>query len=168
MNIGRWLALLIPHLIVTLPVAVLMAPIVALFSTAKAREYFPWFVTWDNPITGDVGHELRWLRKPKYVKKLTWLLRNRAYGFSSMVTGVKPWLNVKVNGDPLVGNRPLREGIVTRTTPDGTWQIYLVYKSFAGRCLRVNIGWKLWGDPSHPNFGQYTFAINPFMGYSDA
>src|SRR3990167_9575509 len=166
MKVILWLVLLIPNIIVDL-LAFPLAPLIALFDESTAHKWFSWFLTPDNPMAGDAGHELRWIGKPTYIKKVAWLCRNRAYGFSSTVLRARSNGPVTVRGNPLVSNRPFVPGLVIRTTPEGYWQFYFVRRTFEGRCLRVNLGWKLWGTPGDgPLFGQYVFSANPFMGLS--
>jgi len=161
-----WLALLIPTLVVELA-AFPFAPLIALLDEATAKKRFSWFLTPDNPMTGDAGHEARWAGKPIYFKKVAWLWRNRAYGFSHLpLVRARSLGPVTVNGNPAVSNRPFVEGLVIRTTAEGYWQFYYVKQTTRARCLRVNLGWKLWGSPMSATFGMYVFAVNPLMGFS--
>ena len=162
-----WALLLVPNIVVDLA-AFPLAPLLALLDERTADDLFSWFLTPDNPMTGDAGHEARWLGKSVYLKKVTWLWRNRAYGFSSTVLRARSNGPITVVGNPAVSNRPIVEGSVLRTTPEGYWQFYFVKRTFKGRCLRINLGWKLWGTPGDgPLFGQYVFSANPFMGLSE-
>jgi hypothetical protein len=161
----QWVALVVPALFVSLA-AFPLGPIIALLPEDQARRRFAWFVTPDNPLTGDAGHVERWKGWPTYIQKLAWLWRNRAYGFSVNVLRAKSNGPVAVRGDPAVSNRPLKEGLVIRTTPEGYFQLYYIKRTMEKRCLRVNLGWKLWNEPGHPMFGQYVASINPFMGVS--
>ena len=165
MKIITWLMLLLPNLLMDL-LAFPLAPFIAALDEQTAKEFFSWFLTPDNPMTGDGGHEARWAGKPIYVKKVAWLWRNRAYGFGVRVLGARSAGPVQVKGNPHVSNRPLLEGLVLRSTPEGYWQLYYVKSTLRGKCLRVNLGWKLWGNPGEPIFGQYVFSVNPLMGVS--
>jgi hypothetical protein len=124
-------------------------------------------VTPDNPITGDEGHEARWAGRSEYMKKVAWLWRNRAFGFAAGVLKATTIGPVLTTGSPAVSNRPLVEGVVLRETPEGYWQWYCVRKMPWGKCLRVNLGWKLWDHPSKSTFGQYVCAVSFTMGYTD-
>jgi len=172
MKSARWLALLLPSFAMSVaayPVAPLIAAADALFGEPRTRALFGWFVTPDNPLAGDSGHEARHAGRPRWYKVVAWHWRNRAYGFDANVLRADTRGPVTVDGDRLVGNHPLRQGAVWRTTPEGYWQFYYVRRNplVKGRCIRVNLGWKLWDAPDTPLFGQYVFAVNPFMGYTD-
>src|SRR3990167_6263045 len=134
-----WALLLVPNIVIDLA-AFLLAPLIALLDARTADDLFSWFLTPDNPVTGDAGHEARWLGRSAYLKKVAWLWRNRAYGFSSTVLRARSNGPVVIKGDPAVSNRPIVEGGVTRATPEGYWQFYFVKRTFRGRCLRVNLG----------------------------
>jgi len=69
---------------------------------------------------------------------------------------------VDTAGHPSVGDRPLVEGWCLRWTPEGYWHLYVVKVWGLGFFLRMNVGWKLWGGPGTPNFGQYVLSANPF------
>lgn|SRR3990167_3623577 len=165
MKIALWIVLLIPYILAHL-LAYPLAPIIALLDEQTAKELFWWFLTPDNPMTGDAGHELRWAGKPVYFKKVAWLWRNRAYGFMvNSLMRAKSGGMILTQGNPEVRNSPtLIEGTVIRYTPNGYWQFYLVKRSFKNKCLRVNLGWKLWDAMDRPLFGQYVFSVNPLMG----
>ena len=162
MKVILWLALLIPNILVDL-LAFPLAPLIALFDESTAHKWFSWFLTPDNPMTGDVGHELRWIGKPTYIKKVGWLWGNGAYGFTSTVLRARSNGPVTIQGNPKIGNRPFVPGLVIRTTPEGYWQFYYIKRTIKDRCLRINLGWKLWG-PDQP--WMYVCSINPLMGTS--
>ena len=47
------------------------------------------------------------------------------------------------------------------------FQYYLIYPWWeTGRCLRINLGWKLWnyGEDKYSHYN-YVFTINPFTGF---
>jgi hypothetical protein len=169
MKITRWLMLAPLDFFMSNVLAYLVAPFVACFSDAAARRLFPSFVTPDNPVTGDAGHEARWVGYPSYMKKVAWLWRNRAYGFSASVLKAQTAGPVAIEGSARVSNRPLYEGRVLRWTPEGYWQWYYVRRNplYPKRCIRINLGWKLWDAPGHSMFGQYVLSINPVSGYSE-
>jgi hypothetical protein len=134
-----------------------------------------WFETEDNDIFGDAGHFERWFpwggdpakargKLYGWAMATAWLLRNRAYYFSSHVIGAQYAVppHVTVRGDPAVSNRPYVPGWCLRTLDNGYFQLYGIIGWGTNRLVRINIGWKLWGDPLHPNFGQFVFAINPW------
>lgn len=168
MKIARWIALLPASLLMNLA-AYPMAPIIATLDACgvDVQRWFSWFCTPDNPLTGDGGHDARHEGSSRWWRITTWLWRNKSYGFDASVLRARParpWLNVK--GDRLTGNHPLREGYCLRRTLDGYWQFYYV-RRLGKRCLRVNLGWKLWDASDAPLFGAYVFSVNPFMGYTE-
>lgn len=115
-----------------------------------------WMLTSDNPITGDEGHEKRWEGKPEYLKKVAWLWRNKAYGFTQL--NADDAGNVaKVYGQSDVSNRPWKPGWQLRVTDNGYWQFYAILP-YKNRYARINLGWKLW---SGANYGQYVCTVNP-------
>ena len=161
MQILRWL-LYLPLDILSAVAAYVVAPVVAAVPEATAQRYFWWFLTPDNPITGDAGHERRWAGKPVYFKKVAWLWRNKAYGFSKSVIGAKTLRPVSVYGDPETTDTGPHEGWAVWRTPDGYWQFYYIKKMPWGKVLRINLGWKLWGHSLTETSGMYVFTINPF------
>jgi len=131
-----------------------------------------WFLTPDNPATGDEAHEARWRGRPRYFQKVAWLWRNKAYGFSKTVLGARTNGPVTLwsSTDRPVGNKAGRvEGLEIRTTPEGYWQLYYIKRVPWGRskCLRVNLGWKIWNNElnAHPTFGMLVFTVNPFRTF---
>lgn len=93
------------------------------------------------------------------------------HGLSEDILGftVEPGFTYTYEGDERVNNRPLFEGLVKRTlTSGGTtyWQWYYVKAWSKTRCLRINLGWKLWGGKKVGDKASIVFSVNPFMGYS--
>ena len=110
-----------------------------------------------------------------YLKRVFWLLRNTAYGFSHTVVGKKVDSEYDVwwEGNQKVGNRPLSEGKCFAKLYNDKHKIFMFYfvkKTFKGKCLRVYIGWKLKNKVDHPEWegtAMLVCSINPFMGYSE-
>jgi hypothetical protein len=172
------------HWLVYLPLSLLMdaAAFLAAPFAALARKdgslprWARWFETEDNDCYGDEGHWARWFPEGRpltreldaslkgYIAAVAWLWRNRAYYFNRHVIGAKvtPTTPVLVTGNELVSNRPYVPGVVLRRTPDGYWQLYVIKGWGKNRLVRINLGWKLWGDPKHPNFGQFVCSVNPW------
>ena len=164
MKLILWLAYL-PLDILSSLASYLLAPFIVLLSESTARRYFRWFLTPDNPITGDESHERRWAGKPVYLKKIAWLWRNKAYGFSKSVIGADTKLPAKVWGNPEVTDKGPVEGIAVWWTVDGYWQFYYIKKMPWRKVLRMNLGWKLWGDGTRSTDGMYVFTINPVKSF---
>ena len=146
-----------------------LAPLVVLFAPKDGwlPRWLWWFQTPDNSLDGDKGWKVQ--VKPGYASRVRWLWRNSMYGFAISVLGVKilPTDRILTVGSPKVSNRPLYEGLVKRYLyRDGkcvAFQWYYV-KAWSGtRCIRLNFGWKLWGD--NPT-GQLVHGPSFTMGYS--
>lgn len=173
MNLLKWVAYLIPSIAMDIAAYVVVPIAVAFQKSDQLPKWARWFETEDNDIFGDAGHFDRWFpwggdpwtargRFYGWQMATAWLLRNRAYYFSSNVIGAKTSGPVTVHGNPAVSNRPYVPGWCLRTTDEGYWQLYVILGWGKNRLIRLNIGWKLWGDTEHPNFGQYVFAFNPW------
>ena len=91
------------------------------------------------------------------------------YGFSIGVLGAKfaDGDLIITEGDPKVSNRPLLEGLVIRRVRRGSktlyFQWYYVKAWSPTHCIRINLGWKLWGD--NPT-GQLVHSPSLTTGYS--
>lgn len=154
------------------------APFVSLFANAAGwlPDWLSWFQTPDNSLDGDKGWKTS--NRPYLVEdskfkrwwnRTRWLLRNSTYGFAIDVLGAKLLSTdvVVVRGNPKVSNRPLVQGLVVRTVRRNGklkyFQWYYVKAWSSTKCIRINIGWKLWGNrPS----GQLVFSPSFTMGYT--
>lgn len=174
----KWAALILPSFFMAILGRVL-APILPFF--VQEDGYLPrwlwWFQTPDNPCDGDSGH---WERHPRtdawstYKRRVAWFWRNVAYGFDISVLGVevKSADTLLAKGPADVGAKPPRPGWqFKRVQRDGktiAWQLYGVhqYSFWPQRCLRVNLGWKLFDftDACSDQVVQWTGMINPFFG----
>ena len=163
----RWVVLAILSLVVTL-VAILLAPILPAFARdergqcdnanrmavePRLPDWLSWFMTPDNSLWGDVG----WRTKhcpdhwDSYLGMVRWLWRNPAYGFEHgplMSASIWPDAMVGYSGNPAVRNEPNGIAGYCHTyivNPDGSdyWHLYWVRPIGNGRCLNVNLGWKL-------------------------
>jgi len=156
-----------------------LAPLVVIFASELGwlPRWLWWFQTPDNPLDGDDGWaEHRPYRDEdaywkQYVNRVFWLYRNSMYGLSEDVLGftVEPGFTYTCEGDEMVSNHPLVNGLVRRSlTSGGTtyWQWYYVKAWSATRCLRINLGWKLWSGKQVGDKVSIVFSVNPFMGYS--
>lgn len=163
-KLALWLAFLAPNVVARLT-AFLAAPVLALLVNEGGRlpRRLRWFETADNTAFGDRRHAERWGRAPTYFRFVAWLWRNKAYTFSNEVLGARTSGPVAVSGNPEIGDRPLVEGWCLRRTPEGYWHLYVVRRWGLGFVLRLNLGWKLWGRPGGPNFGQYVVTVNPLL-----
>jgi hypothetical protein len=154
------------------------APFVAPF--ASEAGWLPWYLsafgTPDNTLDGDEGwknehrpFKVEDTKKKRWWNRTRWMHRNSMYGLAIDVLGYKfqPGDVLEVTGNPAVSNRPLLNGLVIRKVRrDGkvvAFQWYYVRAWTKTKCLRVNIGWKLWAFPGRC---QVVFSVNPVMGYS--
>lgn len=145
-----------------------LAPLVVLFASKEGwlPRWLWWFQTPDNSLDGDKGWKAR--VKSGYISRVRWLWRNSMYGFAISVLGVKCRSTDRIGteGNPKISNRPLVEGLVVRKVYRDSkviyFQWYYVKAWSSTRCIRINLGWKLWGDSPT---GQLVFSPNPCMGY---
>lgn len=179
----RWLLLLVPDLLASL-LNYPLALVVVLF--ANEEGYLPrwlwWFQTPDNPLDGDGGwrnEHWQWRFKlpaslARYVGRVGWLWRNSMYGLAIDVLGAKTqgWDILITSGDTKTGNRPIHDGWCYRVLyRDGQpiyWQFYYVKRWSETRCVRINLGWKLWSfQPGQAINCQFVCSPNPAMGLAE-
>lgn len=156
-----------------------LAPLVVLFASEEGwlPKWLSWFQTPDNSLEGDRGWKTEHRpfkvvnsRFKRWWNRTRWLHRNSMYGFAISVLGadLSKAETVLITGNPKVSNRPLVEGLVIRRVylngKPRYFQWYYVKRWSKTRCIRINLGWKLWG--SKPS-GQFVFSPNPFMGFSE-
>lgn len=146
--------------------AILLSPILAL--CIKKDGYLPnwlsWFQTPDNPAIGDESfqtNQMSWTTS-KYLYALFWLCRNPAYGFDHLLGARIPdGFTYSSKGDEGTTNSPLHEGWVYRRI-DNAWQFYFVKRLTKTKCLKLNLGWKLWGKLESGQVRQLVCTINLF------
>lgn len=157
-----------------------LAPVAVLFASEDGwlPKWLSYLGTPDNSLDGDEGwkteHRQFKVEDSKFkqwVNRTAWLYRNSMYGFSQSVLGVtiQPGFTYSVSGDELVSNRPLHNGLVNRKLVSGGkeyWQWYYVRAWSDTKCIRINFGWKLWGDLHTGKQCAFVFSVNQFMGYS--
>ena len=164
-KVGLWVLLLPLELAMGL-LAFPAAVVLGFFPRLGEKLPWRWFTTPDNPLEGDQGHQERWDGVPAWMMRILWLSRNRAYDFSETVLQARASDTVRLRtwGSTPVGDQRGVEGLELRWTDEGYWQLYWIKAWRRDRCIRVNIGWKLWG----PNlFGQYVFAVNPWKSFAN-
>lgn len=141
------------------------APIVVLFARADGwlPSWLSWWQTPDNSLDGDEPWQAG--RRPfakntgicRYLNRVAWLYRNSMYGYANQVVGVKKdatYLLTTNFGTPRgVSGKPPdyeRDGgaPLSWRLYDGqrlvAFQMYWLWPWSAKKCLRLNIGWKLW------------------------
>lgn len=151
-----------------------LAPVVVLF--ADKDDWLPrwlwWFQTPDNPLSAQIQD--RWFPEhdtpfKRWINNVSWLYRNSMYGFSETVLGftIEEGFAYRCIGDENVGNKPLHEGLVRRYLTSGGktyFQWYYVKAWSDTRCLRLNFGWKIWGEKAVGDKISIVFSPSPWMG----
>ena len=170
-SLFRWAGLAFAGTVFTV-LAVLITPILPFLvrDNGYLPDWLSWFQTPDNPAFGDRqfhGTQMSWTRS-KYLWTVFWLWRNPAYGFDFTVLGmpVLPGFVVKRWGDDMTSNSPLHNGWVFRRLIIGCesyWQFYLVHAWTETKCLRINLGWKLWGDLQIGQVRPLVISFNPWI-----
>lgn len=142
----RWLALLIPHLLLSLvryPLAVLA---VLCFSSADRRHLtrLRWLETIDNDLAGDSGWREKHLIGSDPLSRLNrirWLWRNGGNTLNYLTFGVCDW-------PALRGFAPMFASLPPFTyirRPDGAWLYRRFIPIWPGRDLEIFLGWALLG-----------------------
>jgi len=161
---------------------IFLAPIVVLFADKSGwlPKWLWWFQTPGDSLDGSRGWKngKRWFKVEdnkfkRWVNRFAWLYRNSMYGFCIDVLGArtKDTDTLLIKGDPLTSNRPIHSGLITyvllRNNKPVYFQWYYVKQWSKTRCIRINLGWKLWGYLENTNGNhQLTFSPNPLMGLS--
>lgn len=174
----KWAAMILPSFFMAV-VGRLLAPVLPFFvqDDGFLPSWLSWFQTPDNPSDGDEAH---WERHPgtgawdTYCRRVAWFWRNVAYGFDISVLGVevRSTDTIVFEGDRDVGAKPPRSGWqwkkIVRDGKVVAFQLYGVqqYRHWPQRCLRVNLGWKLFdfSDSVSDQVVQWTAMVNPFFG----
>ncbi|MDX1452257.1 MAG: hypothetical protein R3183_06845 [Oleiphilaceae bacterium] len=165
--------ILLPIHLCMIALCYLLSPVLPLF--AIGRDTLPYWLSWfqtpDAPIDGDSGFQrvAPWV-KWRYARRVMWLIRNPAYGFSWSVLAARParGAEIKVIGNIASGDDPYIPGWSFTWIP-GThyWQVRAFIKTVPGKCLKARLGWKMKHDALH--YGEtggkpykFTFTCNPF------
>ena len=167
----KWAFLAVAGIAFTI-LAMILAPALALFRQADDRlpAWLSWFQQPDTPCCGDAAfhaNQMSWTQN-KYLWTVFWLWRNPAYGFDAAVLGVtlQDGFVYRSWGDELVSNSPLHNGWVFRLVESAGatyWQLYFVHGWTNTKCLRVHLGWKLWGDLQPGQTRSLVFSPNPWI-----
>ena len=164
---------LLPIHLMMIGICYFLAPILPLFALNRDTlpQYLSWFQTPDAPLDGDSGFQrvATWI-KPKYLRRVMWLWRNPAYGFSWSVLAANPAKGKKILhiGDLRSNDDPYKAGW-SFSWIEGThyWQVRAFVKTIPGKCIKSRFGWKMKYDALH--YGRttntpykFTFTFNPF------
>jgi len=169
--------LLVPiSLLITL-VAVLLAPVMPVFTVQKEGWldnhatwgvgprlpiWLNWFMTPDNSLDGDATFER--LNPPSYWSKVKWLWRNPAYSFA--LRYLMPPYEASYVGDNTIKDNDNAKAGWCLVHANGLFQFTLVTPIGFSRCIYVNLGWNIRGlvddnvNPK-PNPWQATFVFSP-------
>lgn len=179
MMYAKWFLLVIVDLTVSF-LNFFLAPVVVLFANDAGflPTWLSWFQTPDDSLDHDYGDkcfpglQTGWRR---WYSRVAWLYRNSMYGFAINVLGASTRKTdiLVFLGDPLTSNRPIHSGLAKwalyRDGKQIYFQWYYVRQWSATRCIRINLGWKLWGfEEGESTPCQLVFSPNPLMGLSNA
>lgn len=138
-------------------VAILLAPAIPLFAMdGWLPRWLWWFQTPDNPLTGDTGHQARWTGRSRYLQQVSWLVRNRAYGFKWGPLGC-PALRYATEGDPAIKNRDGARAGWMRLSAPPFWYWKSIRPIGFGMCVQMAFGWQL----DAPIHGRCLFMFSP-------
>lgn len=168
-------------------VALILSPLLSALSVYQHADHLPrrlyWFDTLDNTLDGDVGlypnfpaSGWGWRR---WWRRVMWLCRNCAYGFSQTVIAAQLYTDhvVKTYGDAKIENKPDGKSgwlVCVVRGADGkvrTWCVMLIYQwGTSGRCLRSYLGWKIKEDAQAGRVKEHArrmhvFNLNPFASF---
>ena len=165
--------ILLPIHVCTITLCYLLSPLLPLTAIGKDTlpKWLSWFQTPDAPLDGDSGFQrvAPWI-KWKYARRVMWLVRNPAYGFSWSVLAARPnkgteivtYGNLNANDDPYKAGWSF-------TWVKGTPYFHIrgFIKTVPGKCLKARFGWKMKYDALM--FGRvvnspykFNFTFNPF------
>lgn len=180
----RWISFVILNVITNYLINYPLAPIIVLFARKDGQlpNWLYWFCTPDNTLDGDVGWQTKYRpylnEKNKYqrwVNRFSWLHRNKMYGFSEQILGIKykGGERLEVVGDTAVSNDPVgHSGTVVRylyrSNKKIAFHYYYIrqYKSHPNKCIRISFGWKLWNFGIKPEpAATFGFSLSPWMHY---
>jgi hypothetical protein len=161
-------------------VAYPLTPLLVLLNTGGDRPQLPTWLGWfdtENPLDGDEPWQTTWrpyLKQfnayQRYINQCHWLWRNSLHNFQVDVMGVKllgAGVDIlEVVTDPTIQNtQPGKSGLVRRyIRRNGKiiafhWYYIRQWKSFPDRCIRINLGWKLFGYTGKSgDTAQFTFS----------
>ena len=169
--------LLVPISLLLTLVAVLLAPVLPIFSVQKLwwcnnhsyqavgpvlPSWLNWFMTPDNTLNGDVTFQN--LNGIGYWSKVKWLWRNPAYSFA--LRYITAPYTTEVAGDPTIKDNDNAKAGWCLVHANGLFQFTLVAPIGFSRCIYVNLGWNVRGlvdvnvQPK-PQEWQATFVFSP-------
>lgn len=158
----RYFLLLIPCLVAEL-VAIPAAFIVPIIEGIKPG-LCKWFVTPDNPIYGDEGHQERTKDWPIYLSQVWWLLRNRAYGFKLYAIGCEFSETVEALGNPNIKNRDNGVAGHCLWLSAAGWYWKSITPIGHSYCLQLAFGWQLDAPINGRCLYMFSPRVTKFLG----
>ena len=172
-----WYIILIPISLLLTLIAILIAPVLPLFTVEKdwwcdnhsyqaigpvLPSWLNWFMTPDNTLDGDATFQKN--NGISYWAKVKWLWRNPAYSFELRYLNT-PYDTV-VSGDPSIKDNDNAKAGWCLVKSNGLFQFRWVKPIGFSRCLYCNFGWNIMGlaDPNvnpKPDQWQSTFVFSP-------
>jgi len=170
-------AILVPISLLLTLLAVIIAPILPIFSATiygwldnRSREGFgprlpKWlnlFMTPDNSLDGDATFEK--LNPPSYWSKVKWLWRNPAYAFAIRYL-YSPY-ETQVWGDKTIKDNNNAKAGWCFVKANGLFQFTWIAPIGFSRCFRITLGWNIMGlvddnvNPK-PSPWEATFSFSP-------
>lgn len=169
--------LLVPISLLITIIAVIIAPVLPVFSVQKAwwcdnhsyvavgpvlPSWLNWFMTPDNSLDGDATFER--LNGTGYLAKVKWLWRNPAYSFALRYLS-SPY-EVVVKGDISIKDNDQAKAGWCYVTANGLFQFRWVKPIGFSRCIYCNFGHNIFAlaDPNlnpKPDPYQATFVFSP-------
>jgi hypothetical protein len=170
-------AILVPISLLLTLVAVLLAPVMPIFTVQKEwwcdnhsfravgpvlPSWLNWFMTPDNTLDGDATFEK--LNPPSYWSKVKWLWRNPAYSFALRYLK-NPYYTV-VKGNKTIKDNDNAKAGWCKVNANGLFQFTFVAPIGFDRCIYINLGWNVRAlvddnvQPK-PNLYQATFVFSP-------
>ena len=170
--------LLVPVNLVLTLLAILLAPVLPMFSSnaygwvdngskedfePRLPKWLSWFQTWDNSLDGDASFQA--LNAPSYWSKVKWLVRNPLPTFALRTLSGVYWTSWQ--GDKTIkDNDNAKEGWCI-VQANGLFQFVLVRRiGSTSRAIYINVGWNIRSlvddnvQPK-PNFYKATFVFSP-------
>ena len=174
--------LLVPISLLTTLVAVILAPVMPVFTQQKLwwcdnhsyqavgpvlPNWLNWFMTPDNTLNGDATFQN--INGTSYWSKVKWLWRNPAYSFALRYLN-NPYYT-KVLGDKTIKDNDNAKAGWCLVHANGLFQFTVVAPIGFSRCIYINLGWNIRGlvddnvQPK-PYVWQATFVFSPRLsGY---
>lgn len=171
-----WYLLLVPISLLLTLVAILLAPVMPVFTVQKEwwcdnhsfRAVGPvlpsWlnlFMTPDNSLDGDATFKR--LNPPSYWSQVKWLWRNPAYSFA--LRYLNPPYNATFSGDNTIRDNDNAKAGWCFVRAGGLFQFTLVAPIGFSRCFYCNLGWNIRAlvDPNATPHTPYqaTFVFSP-------